>query len=137
MSQTEEDGRKTDIEIRNDDAYRSKIFKYLLIGGLFFFNSAFAVFFVMLFMNNNQANETTRKPTFIKLEIICWIAGIISTILLLTAIAYTVCKLKKMFPGHKFPEQNRITCIAIIFSVSIFTKSLYEWIMYFEHTNSN
>lgn len=38
-----------------------------------------------------------------------------------------------MFPGQEYSEKNRIECIAVIFCVSIFTKSIYEWVMFFLH----
>lgn len=68
---------------------------------------------------------------------VCWVAGMLSSIILILAIAYTVIKLKVMFPGQEFHEKGRITCIALIFCFSITTKSLFEWDMYYRHLNTD
>jgi hypothetical protein len=72
------------------------------------------------------------------MEIVCWAAGVLSSVILITAIAYTAYILKLMYPGQgAFPERNRIMYIALIFSISITTKSVFEWFMYYRHLQGN
>lgn len=71
------------------------------------------------------------------MEIVCWVAGACSSVILICAISYTIAKLRAMFPGHEFHEQGRIKCIAIIFCLSITTKSLFEWCMYYLYKDNN
>jgi hypothetical protein len=57
--------------------------------------------------------------------------GLISSVLLLSAILYTILKVRSMFPGRDNPEAVRIGIIALIFGLSFIIKSLYEWTMFF------
>lgn len=65
----------------------------------------------------------------IELEMFCWVSGLVSSIILLSAITYTIIKLNKLWTGTN-QEGIRITVIAVVFGLAFITKSIYEWSEY-------
>jgi hypothetical protein len=125
----------SELDLKAYDDKWMRINKIVLIVGLLAFNSLFVVYISYLF-HTGVISKSVSQPKFIRMEIMCWALGLISSIILICAIAYTLVKLRAMFPGQEFSEKTRIGCIASIFCVTIFTKSIYEWFMFYLHTES-
>ncbi len=123
-----EHGIKPDSLIQIEDATYTRITKIALISGLIFFNSAFLIYVIVLICKFKETNNVYHLA---KMEIFCWVMGLISSVLLLSAILYTILKVRSMFPGRDNPEAVRIGIIALIFGLSFIIKSLYEWTMFF------
>lgn len=123
------EGFISDQEQKKKDAKWIRLNKMVLVVGLICFNSLFVVYISLLL--HAGVGDVESRPKFIKMEIICWAAGLTSSIILICAITYTIIKLRIMFPGQEFSENSRIRCIAIIFCLSIFTKSVFEWAMFY------
>ena len=94
----------------------------------------FCVYMGYLFTYAAEGAESARGITnFVILEITCWGLGTVSSIVLIWAILYTVYYLRILYPGQDFSETNRILWIAVIFFISMVTKSAFQWTMYIYH----
>ena len=70
---------------------------------------------------------------FIRIEIVCWVASTISSVILIAAGLYTVLMLRKLYGSDFNRTQGCLTLIVVIFIIAFGTKSTYEWIMYKIH----
>lgn len=64
-------------------------------------NSIFIYYiYVIVKLSVSDQDTVKQKMTqFVRMEIVCWAAGVISSVILISAIAYTATKLKLMYPG--------------------------------------
>jgi len=81
---------------------RNKLFNIVLICGLIVFNAIFVFYIIYTLVKTRgiEQNPEIGKPQFIKLEICCWIVGMVSSAILISSIVYTIIKLNAMFPGQ-------------------------------------
>jgi heme/copper-type cytochrome/quinol oxidase subunit 3 len=98
-----------------------------LIGGLALFNITFLIYLIVLLVTKDKESE------IIEVELFCWIVGTISTTILLSAIIYTLVKLRKMWTGQDNAEVKRIRYIAVFFGLAFVTRTVYEWAEYIEY----
>lgn len=120
--------------IKIQDSHYSQVTKIALLASLGVLNFCFFVYFVVLVikvLSDEPGNHS------IDIEVSCWVIALISCVFLLTAIGYTIVKLKKMYPVDDNPEATKIKCIAFCFGLSFITKTVYEWAMFIVYKNGD
>lgn len=127
--------QSTDAQIFAKEERFQRLSHISLIIGLLIANSLFFIYIAFVFSTDNT--DDIGKNQFVQIEVACQIVGTISSAILIVAIFYTVHMLSKLYPGRDFDEKTRIIVIAMIFLLSAISKFVYQWEMYYQHSQKD
>lgn len=103
-----------------------------MLWGLLGFNVIYVAYFTLMVIMESDNDNNYEKLAYLELTV--WTLLLLSTLILILSICYTIKMLKRMYPGSEndlvAEEARKIKKIAIVYGVSFLTRSMFDWTMF-------